>query len=39
MEFNSLCIIGVGYIGLPTASLFASKGLQVTGDGYQCGDH
>ena len=31
MEFKSLCIIGVGYIGLPTASLFASKGLQVTG--------
>ncbi len=31
MEFKSVCIIGVGYIGLPTASLFASKGLQVTG--------
>jgi UDP-N-acetyl-D-mannosaminuronic acid dehydrogenase len=31
MTFKSLCIIGVGYIGLPTASLFASKGLQVTG--------
>ena len=31
MDFKSLCIIGVGYIGLPTASLFASKGLQVTG--------
>lgn len=31
MEFKSLCIIGVGYIGLPTASLFASKGIQVMG--------
>jgi UDP-N-acetyl-D-mannosaminuronic acid dehydrogenase len=31
MAFKSLCIIGVGYIGLPTASLFASKGIQVTG--------
>ena len=31
MEFTSLCIIGVGYIGLPTASLFASKGIRVTG--------
>ena len=31
MEFSSLCVIGMGYIGLPTASVFASKGLQVTG--------
>ena len=31
MEFKSLCVIGMGYIGLPTASIFASKGLQVTG--------
>lgn len=31
MDFSSLCVIGMGYIGLPTASVFASKGLQVTG--------
>lgn len=31
MEFKSLCVIGLGYIGLPTASIFASHGLQVTG--------
>ena len=31
MNFKSLCVIGMGYIGLPTASLFASQGLQVTG--------
>ncbi len=31
MEFTSLCVIGMGYIGLPTASIFASQGLQVTG--------
>ncbi|MFU8827577.1 MAG: NAD(P)-binding domain-containing protein, partial [Brevefilum sp.] len=31
MEFNTLCVIGLGYIGLPTASVFASKGIRVTG--------
>ena len=31
MDFKSLCVIGLGYIGLPTASIFASSGLQVTG--------
>ena len=31
LEFNSLCIIGLGYIGLPTASVFASNGITVTG--------
>jgi len=31
LEFNSLCIIGLGYIGLPTASAFASNGINVTG--------
>lgn len=31
MKFKSLCVIGLGYIGLPTASIFASKGLHVTG--------
>ncbi len=31
MKINSLCIIGMGYIGLPTASEFASHGLKVFG--------
>ena len=31
MEFWHICVIGLGYIGLPTASMFATKGLQVTG--------
>lgn len=31
MNFNSLCVIGMGYIGLPTASIFASNGIFVTG--------
>ena len=30
-EFKSLCVIGLGYIGLPTAAVFAKSGLQVTG--------
>jgi UDP-N-acetyl-D-mannosaminuronic acid dehydrogenase len=31
LKFDTLCVIGMGYIGLPTASIFASNGLQVTG--------
>lgn len=31
MKFNHICIIGLGYIGLPTASTFANHGIQVTG--------
>ncbi len=31
MDFSTLCVIGMGYIGLPTASIFASRGLHVTG--------
>lgn len=31
MNFTTLCVIGMGYIGLPTASIFASNGIQVTG--------
>lgn len=31
MKFNHICIIGLGYIGLPTASTFATHGIQVTG--------
>jgi UDP-N-acetyl-D-mannosaminuronic acid dehydrogenase len=31
MQFNKICIIGLGYIGLPTASTFATHGLKVVG--------
>jgi len=31
VEFHRLCVLGLGYIGLPTASTFATHGLQVTG--------
>lgn len=31
MKFESLCVIGMGYIGLPTAAIFASNGIHVTG--------
>ncbi len=31
MKFKSLCVIGMGYIGLPTAGIFASNGIHVTG--------
>ena len=27
----SLCVLGLGYIGLPTASIFATKGRHVVG--------
>lgn len=30
-EFSSACVVGLGYIGLPTAALIASRGLKVTG--------
>jgi len=30
-KFNSVCVIGLGYIGLPTASFLGTKGYQVTG--------
>ncbi len=29
--FDHICMIGLGYIGLPTATLFASRGVRVTG--------
>lgn len=29
--YKSICIVGLGYIGLPTAAVFAKAGLQVTG--------
>jgi UDP-N-acetyl-D-mannosaminuronic acid dehydrogenase len=31
MNFNHVCIMGLGYIGLPTACMFASNGIRVTG--------
>ncbi|MFZ7241447.1 UDP-N-acetyl-D-mannosamine dehydrogenase [Avibacterium avium] len=30
-EFKHICVIGLGYIGLPTAATFASHGIKVTG--------
>lgn len=31
MNFQKICILGLGYIGLPTASTFATHGLEVVG--------
>ncbi len=31
MKFKKICIIGLGYIGLPTAVVFAKKGIEVIG--------
>ncbi|MCK4962581.1 MAG: UDP-N-acetyl-D-mannosamine dehydrogenase, partial [Anaerolineales bacterium] len=31
MNFETLCVLGLGYIGLPTASTFATHGLHVVG--------
>ena len=31
MKFETLSVIGLGYIGLPTAATFASRGLKVVG--------
>lgn len=31
MKFNSVCMIGLGYIGLPTATVLASHGVSVIG--------
>jgi UDP-N-acetyl-D-mannosaminuronic acid dehydrogenase len=31
MKFNKICVLGLGYIGLPTASTFAANGVQVVG--------
>lgn len=30
-KFGTICVLGLGYIGLPTASVIASHGLQVIG--------
>ena len=31
MSYNSICILGLGYIGLPTAAVFADAGINVHG--------
>jgi UDP-N-acetyl-D-mannosaminuronic acid dehydrogenase len=31
MKFETICILGLGYIGLPTASMFATHGARVLG--------
>ncbi|QTH63112.1 UDP-N-acetyl-D-mannosamine dehydrogenase [Psychrosphaera ytuae] len=31
MEFNTVSVIGLGYIGLPTAAVIASRGIKVVG--------
>jgi UDP-N-acetyl-D-mannosaminuronic acid dehydrogenase len=30
-EFKKICVLGLGYVGLPTAAIFASRGVQVVG--------
>jgi UDP-N-acetyl-D-mannosaminuronic acid dehydrogenase len=30
-KFNKICVIGLGYIGLPTAAVFARSGIEVIG--------
>jgi len=31
VEFKKICVLGLGYIGLPTASTFATHGIRVVG--------
>ena len=31
MSYKTVCVVGLGYIGLPTAAMFASKQIQVIG--------
>lgn len=31
MKFQKICVLGLGYIGLPTASTFATHGIKVVG--------
>jgi UDP-N-acetyl-D-mannosaminuronic acid dehydrogenase len=31
MKFETICVVGLGYIGLPTATVIASQGLKVVG--------
>jgi UDP-N-acetyl-D-mannosaminuronic acid dehydrogenase len=45
-EYHKICIVGLGYIGLPTAAVFASRGKKVIGvdnnprtlDALRCGN-
>lgn len=30
-QFNNICVVGLGYIGLPTATVFAQHGVKVIG--------
>lgn len=30
-QFNKICVMGLGYIGLPTSAMFASRGIEVIG--------
>ena len=34
MDFETICVLGLGYIGLPTASTFATHGVRAA----LCGD-
>ncbi|HIK73596.1 MAG TPA: hypothetical protein EYG00_02685, partial [Alcanivorax sp.] len=31
MDFNTVCVVGLGYIGLPTAAVFAGRRKKVIG--------
>ena len=31
MNFSKISVVGLGYIGLPTAAMFASRGIEVVG--------
>lgn len=31
MDFKRVSVVGLGYIGLPTAAVFASRGIEVVG--------
>lgn len=31
MDYNKVCVVGLGYIGLPTAALLADRGINVLG--------
>lgn len=31
IKFNKICVVGLGYIGLPTAAMFASRKVKVVG--------
>ncbi len=31
LQFKNVCVVGLGYVGLPTAAVLASRGIKVTG--------